>query len=97
MVEGGAQVISSFMNAGHIDNLIVTIAPTFVGHEGVGYVMDATGQVGYPLQCSLEALIIVTSRSDFVDTTPQLHPIADIRQRHGDGVEDLAFRIRSLM
>ncbi|KAF8665396.1 hypothetical protein AX16_000415 [Volvariella volvacea WC 439] len=43
MVEGGAQVIASFIAEdahnpdGIIDTIILTIAPTFVGSEGVGY------------------------------------------------------------
>ncbi|TCD64309.1 2,5-diamino-6-(ribosylamino)-4(3H)-pyrimidinone 5'-phosphate reductase [Steccherinum ochraceum] len=44
MVEGGAGIIKSFLAAATADNvgetvdaLIVTVAPTFVGREGVGY------------------------------------------------------------
>jgi 2,5-diamino-6-(ribosylamino)-4(3H)-pyrimidinone 5'-phosphate reductase len=40
MVEGGAQVIESFLaesSKGVIDTVIVTVAPTFVGVDGVGY------------------------------------------------------------
>ncbi|EIW86954.1 bacterial bifunctional deaminase-reductase, partial [Coniophora puteana RWD-64-598 SS2] len=47
MVEGGARIIRSFLNQhaderaagreGLIDNLIITLAPTLVGDEGVGY------------------------------------------------------------
>lgn len=44
MVEGGARVIASFLaeNAarGIIDSIIVTVAPTLVGGEGVGYRVD---------------------------------------------------------
>ncbi|KAI4521207.1 bacterial bifunctional deaminase-reductase [Schizophyllum commune Loenen D] len=40
MVEGGASVIRSFLDAsqgGVVDTIIVTVAPTFVGEDGVGY------------------------------------------------------------
>ena len=37
MVEGGAQVIRSFFAESVVDVLIVTIAPIFVGADGVGY------------------------------------------------------------
>ncbi|KAJ8084560.1 2,5-diamino-6-(ribosylamino)-4(3H)-pyrimidinone 5'-phosphate reductase [Marasmius tenuissimus] len=48
MVEGGARVIKSFFaeefssspGQGIIDKIIVTVAPTFVGHNGVGYGID---------------------------------------------------------
>ncbi|KAK1234857.1 2,5-diamino-6-(ribosylamino)-4(3H)-pyrimidinone 5'-phosphate reductase [Marasmius sp. AFHP31] len=48
MVEGGARVIKSFFGEefssssgqGIIDTIIVTVAPTFVGHNGVGYGID---------------------------------------------------------
>ncbi|CAL1694171.1 unnamed protein product [Somion occarium] len=38
MVEGGAQVIRSFFaEANSVNTIIVTVAPTFVGNDGVGY------------------------------------------------------------
>lgn len=42
MVEGGARVINSFLQANLsttplVDSLIVTVAPTFVGSTGVAY------------------------------------------------------------
>ena len=41
MVEGGARIIQSFLaespNASMIDTVIITVAPTFVGDDGVGY------------------------------------------------------------
>ena len=37
MVEGGAQIISSFMQEDVVDALIVTVAPTMVGEAGIGY------------------------------------------------------------
>lgn len=46
MVEGGARVIDSFFCAAGpsgnsvVDSLIVTVAPTFLGSEGVGYGQD---------------------------------------------------------
>lgn len=53
MVEGGARIIGSFFaEAGRsaIDSLIVTVAPTLVGTEGVGYgVQLLTGIVSSPL------------------------------------------------
>jgi len=45
MVEGGATVISSFLNSGMVDNLIVTVAPTVVGHQGIGYEVKGEGKV----------------------------------------------------
>ena len=35
MVEGGSRIISSFLYSGCVSNLIVTVAPTMVGDEGV--------------------------------------------------------------
>ena len=44
MVEGGAQIIRSFLRAHSthpiVDNLIITVAPTFIGKDGVGYELD---------------------------------------------------------
>ncbi|KAJ2932794.1 hypothetical protein H1R20_g4297, partial [Candolleomyces eurysporus] len=44
MVEGGAEIIRSFLRAHStrpiIDNLIITVAPTFIGKDGVGYELD---------------------------------------------------------
>ncbi|KAI5121305.1 hypothetical protein M0805_003774 [Coniferiporia weirii] len=37
MVEGGASVITSFLQSGLIDCLIVTVCPTIVGVGGIGY------------------------------------------------------------
>lgn len=41
MVEGGAQVIKSFLSSssehGLVDTLVVTVAPVIVGAYGVGY------------------------------------------------------------
>lgn len=38
MVEGGAQIIDSFLAEPNlVDVVIVTIAPVFVGRDGVGY------------------------------------------------------------
>lgn len=37
MVEGGATVISSFINSGVVDRLVVTVSPTLVGEDGVPY------------------------------------------------------------
>ncbi|KAF5368408.1 hypothetical protein D9758_002165 [Tetrapyrgos nigripes] len=45
MVEGGARVIRSFFSASTssrlVDSIIVTVAPTFVGDDGVGYSYDS--------------------------------------------------------
>ena len=45
MVEGGATVIKSFLSAagessGLVDAVVVTVAPIFVGSDGVGYGQD---------------------------------------------------------
>jgi riboflavin biosynthesis pyrimidine reductase len=55
MVEGGAQVITSFLKHRLVDNILLTIAPVFVG--GVGAVErlsdpvpDGTGAPGSVLQ-----------------------------------------------
>jgi len=37
MVEGGATVISSFINSGVVDRLVVTVCPNLVGDDGVSY------------------------------------------------------------
>lgn len=43
MVEGGASVISSFINSGVVDRLVVTVSPTLVGDEGVPYNVGKVG------------------------------------------------------
>lgn len=53
MVEGGASVINTFMNQACqprgpgefpvVDTLIVTVAPTIVGDDGLGYTIVASG------------------------------------------------------
>jgi len=41
MVEGGARIIESFFKeCSVVDSLIVTVAPTFVGADGVGYAFE---------------------------------------------------------
>lgn len=35
MVEGGASVITSFLDSGLVDLIIITIAPVFIG-DGIG-------------------------------------------------------------
>ena len=37
MVEGGARVIESFLQAGVTKSLIITVCPILVGTEGIGY------------------------------------------------------------
>ena len=62
MVEGGAQIIQSFLRSGLVDELIVTIAPTFVGggeEETVGYDAPALQNTG---------LVHVDTRLSGVDT-----------------------------
>jgi 2,5-diamino-6-(ribosylamino)-4(3H)-pyrimidinone 5'-phosphate reductase len=46
MVEGGAQVIASFMAQARdcVDRVIVTVAPVFVGRDGVGYGAQLIGR-----------------------------------------------------
>lgn len=41
MVEGGASVISSFLKSGLVDSFLLTIAPVYVGKDGVSAVEDA--------------------------------------------------------
>jgi len=61
MVEGGARVIKSFLTStqqhsattssgGTVDAIIVTVAPTFVGQEGVGYGEDLLGSKMPPMR-----------------------------------------------
>lgn len=45
MVEGGAKVIQSFLLEKLADTVIVTIAPVFVGSDGVGYEAKRLEQV----------------------------------------------------
>ncbi|KAF5323399.1 hypothetical protein D9611_005625 [Ephemerocybe angulata] len=44
MVEGGAQIIRSFIQSPIVDNLIITVSPTFLGKDGVGYELDLEGR-----------------------------------------------------
>ncbi|TDL28068.1 bacterial bifunctional deaminase-reductase [Rickenella mellea] len=71
MVEGGATVISSFLISGHVDNLIVTVAPTFVGEEGLSY---EVGGANTPLP-SMEHLNSLVVGRDTVVAWKVLHPI----------------------
>lgn len=44
MVEGGAQIIRSFIQSPSVDSLIITVSPTFIGEHGVGYELDVEGR-----------------------------------------------------
>lgn len=95
MVEGGAEVISSFLNSGHTDHLIVTIAPTIVGHEGVGYEVGQVSRSPPPppqkqLPCLNRACMNLEGPSDGI------HTIADNRSRYCDGMEGVAVASPSL-
>ncbi|KAJ2630437.1 2,5-diamino-6-(ribosylamino)-4(3H)-pyrimidinone 5'-phosphate reductase [Coemansia sp. RSA 1290] len=58
MVEGGARVIQSFLASGLCSTIIITIAPTYVGSEGVS---------AFPLPCSsLEPLLYQQFGRDMV-------------------------------
>lgn len=50
MVEGGSQVITSFIEAQLADQLIVTVAPRMVG--GLTVLNGAAVNTGHPLQLS---------------------------------------------
>ncbi|KAG0320075.1 2,5-diamino-6-(ribosylamino)-4(3H)-pyrimidinone 5'-phosphate reductase [Dissophora globulifera] len=43
MVEGGASVITSFLKSGLVDSFVLTVAPVYVGKDGIGAVNDAVG------------------------------------------------------
>ncbi len=61
MVEGGARVIASFFAHPEVINtIIVTVAPKFVGTEGIGYGV-ASSQVN--LLCSVFLLLLIRRRS----------------------------------
>lgn len=47
MVEGGAQIINSFLRAKVAHSLVITVAPTLVGKEGVSYDAEATKKFEY--------------------------------------------------
>lgn len=49
MVEGGATVIQSFLTESLVDTVIVTVAPIFVGADGVGYDSGLTEQVCFDI------------------------------------------------
>ena len=55
MVEGGARVIQSFLaTPDSVDSVIVTVAPIFVGVEGITYKPNlTTGQVRTPSSSGL--------------------------------------------
>lgn len=68
MVEGGANVISSFLKSGLVDSFLLTIAPVYVGKDGVSAVEDAEvnifGLVDYRkseevMQICLKAMILI--------------------------------------
>lgn len=60
MVEGGSSVISSFLYSGLADRLVVTVAPTWIGQDGIpvtrtsGY--DSVGRVHSATQNLAEVL-----------------------------------------
>ena len=85
MVEGGARVIQSFLKETQpgldgkavpiVDNIIITIAPTLVGADGVGYECDLTTQV------SFTSVLFVAECGIFmgvVDGTARAHKNGDI-------------------
>ncbi|RUS28589.1 hypothetical protein BC938DRAFT_481709 [Jimgerdemannia flammicorona] len=48
MIEGGARVIQACLGAvGHVDLLVVTVAPTIVGRDGVAATGEMAGEVGF--------------------------------------------------
>jgi riboflavin biosynthesis pyrimidine reductase len=60
MVEGGAQVIGSFFEIASspgslVDRVIVTVAPTFVGQDGIGYGLEGE-LVGISLRLTMHLL-----------------------------------------
>lgn len=52
MIEGGAGVISTILtkyasgDVCHLDRVIVTVAPTFVGENGIAIKLKQTGSIG---------------------------------------------------
>jgi len=62
MVEGGGQVITSFIEAQLVDQLIVTVAPRMVG--GLPVLNGATLNTGHPLQ--LDSVSYQTSGPDLI-------------------------------
>lgn len=67
MVEGGAQIIGSFfaeIEESIIDSIIITVAPTFVGSEGVGYGVQLHSEI-----------VRVFSRVMSIDFTMRCHHI----------------------
>ncbi|KAG7447493.1 bacterial bifunctional deaminase-reductase [Guyanagaster necrorhizus] len=69
MVEGGARVIGSFLaERDSVDTVIITIAPKFVGSEGVGYGVDIS-QVSYyehleSQDVGCDTVVALNARSD---------------------------------
>ena len=52
MVEGGAQIIDSFVRSGLVDRLVVTVAPVVVGPLGIGYTLDPASLARLSFQAS---------------------------------------------
>jgi 2,5-diamino-6-(ribosylamino)-4(3H)-pyrimidinone 5'-phosphate reductase len=52
MVEGGAQIIDSFVKSGLVDRLVVTVAPVVVGPLGIGYSLDPASLAKLSFQAS---------------------------------------------
>jgi len=62
MVEGGAQIIRSFLESSIVDNLIITVAPTFIGKDGVSYnflpIGDAKLSYQHTFQLGQDSIIV---------------------------------------
>jgi 2,5-diamino-6-(ribosylamino)-4(3H)-pyrimidinone 5'-phosphate reductase len=52
MIEGGAEIIDSFVHSGLVDRLVVTVAPVVVGTHGIGYSLDPASLARLSFQAS---------------------------------------------
>ncbi|KAJ8702091.1 hypothetical protein PTI98_000836 [Pleurotus ostreatus] len=76
MVEGGASVIKSFFtgvsnpSGNFVDTVIVTVAPVFVGQQGIGYDLDL--QISSGLQhvhseiLGKDAVLVLKSHGSYI-------------------------------
>ena len=81
LVEGGRGVLTSFLRAGLVDRLIVTVAPMIVG-AGIDAIGDlATVRLDQALRFTTERVIRLGE--DFVlDLVPSSAPAVDLRSAH---------------
>lgn len=89
MVEGGANVISTFLASGLVDLVLITIAPVYVGLDGVSAVQNAEVillSIAFNFQGVLSTRLIVSCSFLYAGcANVWQHFVSYLGQRYHDG------------